>query len=236
MLESNKIKKVLITGVNRGIGKELTERLVRENYYIIGSSRANSKIDFEHENFFDLELDITSLKSIKNAKSILKSKFKKIDILINNAGIGSDFDNSFSCKKNFIKRFETNLFGTYFFTELILPIISIKGQIVNISSKLGSLELLDELNTEKFSSNKKAYILSKTALNMYTKLLSNKLIKKEIIVTSVHPGWVKTNLSETNKNAPFSTVESANGIYKILLKEKVTSTFWDAITQEEIPW
>lgn len=230
------MRKALITGISKGIGNALAKKLLEENYYVIGSSRSKCNIDFKHKNFFYLELDITSSQSISNAKILLEDKFNNIDILINNAGIGSDFNDRLSSKENFIKRFETNLFGTYFFTESMLQLISKNGQVLNISSKLASLKLLDELTIEEFSSNKKAYILSKTALNMYTKFLANELFKKGIIVIAVHPGWVKTNLSKTNVNAPISIVESANSIYKLILKKKATNTFWDAITQKEIPW
>lgn len=80
-----KNKIVLITGANSGIGNALAEKLIAENYFVIGTSR-NGKIEnIKSENLFIVELDLTNQKSIENANSIIRTKFNGIDILVNNA-------------------------------------------------------------------------------------------------------------------------------------------------------
>ena len=120
-------------------------------------------------------------------------------MLIINAGIGSDYDKDISLADNFALRFKTHVFGTFHLTESLLPLINQDGSIINISSKLSSFAEASKIGSHKLTSTKMASIMSKSYLNMYTKLLANRLSGKNIHVLSVHPGWVRTNLSETNK-------------------------------------
>ena len=69
---------------------------------------------------------------------------------------------------------------------------------------------------------------------MYTKILAARLQSENIKVISIHPGWVKTKLSTAG--APLTTEMSANGIYSIMMAEKKSGSFWNAETQEELPW
>ena len=150
----------------------------------------------------------------------------KIDLLINNAGIGSNYDENLSKEENFELRFKTHLFGTFYFTESVLPLISPQGKIVNISSRLASFEEIDhKMKKHDLSLNKMAYIMSKSSLNMYTKLLANRLNEQQITVLSIHPGWVKTSLSKTNERAPLTMKESVNGIVKLVEEPKPSGTF-----------
>lgn len=69
-----------------------------------------------------------------------------------------------------------------------------------------------------------AYRISKTALNMYTKTLASRLQKQEITVSSVHPGWVKTDMG--GEDAPREPEEAANQIYKLATTPHETGLFW----------
>ena len=79
-----------------------------------------------------------------------------------------------------------------------------------------------------------AYRMSKSAVNMYTKTLSTRLSDKNIVVNSIHPGWVITKLS--TEGATLTPEFSANGIFQLLEKELPTGTFWNAETQKEMVW
>jgi NAD(P)-dependent dehydrogenase (short-subunit alcohol dehydrogenase family) len=219
-------KTVLITGANSGIGNALAQKLIEEGYFVIGTSR-NGKIEnVNSANLFVIELDITKEESIKNAYSLIKSKFKGIDILVNNAGIAPDLDTTSINMDSMKATFETNVFGLVNFTETILDSINEGGQIINISSIMGTLNRITKIDST-------AYRMSKVAVNMYTKTLSAKLLNR-IKVISYHPGWVQTKLA--TDFAPLTPEFSANGIFSLLEKELPTGSFWNAETQEEMVW
>jgi NAD(P)-dependent dehydrogenase (short-subunit alcohol dehydrogenase family) len=80
-----------------------------------------------------------------------------------------------------------------------------------------------------------AYRMSKAALNMYTKILSNRLEGKQL-VASVHPGWVRTNISKSNINGRLSPEESAQKIFQFITSDFKTGTFWNVDTEAECKW
>jgi NAD(P)-dependent dehydrogenase (short-subunit alcohol dehydrogenase family) len=220
-------KIVLITGANSGIGNALAEKLIAENYFVVGTSR-NGKIEnINSENLFVVPLDLTNQNSIEKANTLIRNTFKGIDILINNAGIAPDLDTTKPDLESLRLTFETNVFGLVNFTETILDYIQDNGKILNISSIMGTLNRVSKIDST-------AYRMSKSALNMYTKTLSARVYDKNISVNSIHPGWVKTKLSTAN--APLTTEFSANGIFKLLKTNMGTGTFWNAELQEEMVW
>ena len=80
-----------------------------------------------------------------------------------------------------------------------------------------------------------AYRMSKSALNMYTKILSSDLRKSK--VASVHPGWVRTTIAKSNiTNGRLSPEESARKIFDFVTGDFETGIFWDAESQSEIGW
>lgn len=225
MKPNNKI--ALITGANSGIGNALAEKLIAENYFVIGTSR-NGKIEnISSENLFVIALDLTNQSSIENANSIIRNKFKGIDILVNNAGIAPDLDKIKPDLESLKLTFETNVFGLVNFTETMLDFVNENGKILNISSIMATLNQVSKIDST-------AYRMSKSALNMYTKTLAARLNDKNINVNSIHPGWVQTKLS--TEGAPLTTEFSANGIFKLLETEMETGTFWNAELQEKMLW
>lgn len=225
MKPNNKI--ALITGANSGIGNALAEKLIAENYFVIGTSR-NGKIEnISSENLFVVALDLTNQSSIENANSIIRNKFKGIDILVNNAGIAPDLDKIKPDLESLKLTFETNVFGLVNFTETMLDFVNENGKILNISSIMATLNQVSKIDST-------AYRMSKSALNMYTKTLAARLNDKNINVNSIHPGWVQTKLS--TEGAPLTTEFSANGIFKLLETEMETGTFWNAELQEKMLW
>lgn len=222
-------KTVLITGASKGIGKALTEKMLNENYFVIGTSRNGEFNNFEHKNFYSLKLDLSDTSSIENAHKEIFSNFKHIDILINNAGIGPDLDTHIPEKESFNQTFDVNVTGTVFFTEPLIELINEKGIILNVSSKMGSLDVCELTDSV-------AYRMSKSALNMYTKILKNRLINK-IKVASIHPGWVKTTIIESNiKNGRLTSKQSADNIFDFVTNEFESGTFWNSENATELLW
>ena len=89
-LSSNDKKKVLITGVSKGIGLALAKRLLSEGYLVEGTTKIGYIENVQHENFHPIALDVTNIKSIKKAYQEISDRFDQLDIIINNAGIGPD--------------------------------------------------------------------------------------------------------------------------------------------------
>lgn len=229
MQTDNNRKIVLITGVSKGIGKSLTKIMLADNYFIIGTSRDGDLKEFENENFYALSLDLTNPESIDKAQKTIVENFQQIDILINNAGVGPDLGNQKPDRKSFAQTFEVNVSGTVFFTEPLIKLIPEDGKIINISSRMGSM---DECET----ADSIAYRMSKSALNMYTKILTNRL-KGKIKVASVHPGWVKTTIRESNIiNGTLTPEESAENIFRFINSDFESGMFWNAEKGGKILW
>lgn len=221
-------KTILVTGASKGIGLALTNVFIQNGYNTIGTSRTIDTVKVLDKNLQMLQLYLADNQSIENFKKEIKKREIKIDILINNAAIGTDLDTDFPTEKSFRETFETNVIGTVFFTESMLEMLNDNAQIINISSKMGSIELCSGIDSV-------AYRMSKTALNMYSKILSNRL-KGEIKVATVHPGWVRTELTEGNINAPLSTEQSANAIFDFIQSDFPTGIYWNAPEKKEIEW
>lgn len=222
-------KTILITGASKGIGIALANKFLEKGFRVIGTSRSGNIEGIENENFKVLKLDLSESKKIELLKNEIEKNGTKIDVLINNAGIGPDLDTNNPEKITFKQTFEVNVTGTTFLTELLIENINDKGKIINISSKMGSIELCERIDSV-------AYRMSKTALNMYTKILSNRLSEK-IKVASIHPGWVRTTIAESNiTKGRLSAEESANGIFNFVMSDFKTGIFWDIESQTESKW
>ena len=220
-------KSVLITGTSQGIGHALTKLLLINGYNVIGTSTTGID-NINENNYKSCSLDLSNLDSIAAFEKNFQSDNIKIDILINNAGIGPDLDFELPEEISFKKTFDVNVTGTTFFTEQMLQHLNIGGKIVNISSKMGSVDVCEK-------SDSVAYRMSKAALNMYTKILSNRLEGKQL-VASVHPGWVRTNIAKSNVNGRLSPEESAQKIFQFITSDFKTGIFWNVETEAESTW
>lgn len=224
------MKKIaLITGASKGIGKTLTERMLREGFFVIGTSRGGVIKEFTGKDFYALELDLSNKVSIEQANKEIWNKFNRIDMLINNAGIGPDLDSFLPENVSFNQTFNVNVNGTVFFTEGLIGLLPKNSIIINISSKMGAIGVCER-------SDSVAYRMSKSALNMYSKILSNRL-KFNVRVASIHPGWVKTNITPNNMiNGRLTPEESVENIYEFITSDFKNGTFWDAEEGTELPW
>lgn len=221
-------KTLLITGASRGIGFALTKFFLQNDYNVIGTSR-NGKIEnLTHHNLEVIKLDLSDLASIRSIKNLLTQTPKQIDILVNNAGIAPDLDYNSPEEETFKQTFEVNVTGTVFLTESLIGLLSNNGKIINISSDMGSIELCKLADSV-------AYRMSKSALNMYTKILSNRLIDTHK-VASVHPGWVRTTIAKSNINGRLSPEESATKIFDFIVSNFKTGIFWHVESQSEMGW
>lgn len=211
------MKYAIVTGSSRGIGLALTKLLIaQKNIEIIGSS-TSGKHSLNTENFRCLPLDLNDSNSVQAFAGNIEHL--KIDYLFNNAGILLDvWDDSGIDFQKLEHTFNVNLFGTIQLTELLIPRLNGNAHIINVSSGWGSFS---EKNFDEFQPH---YKMSKAALNMYTKLLAERLRIKGIRVSSFDPGWVKTDMG--GKNANRTSEEVADDLIALMQNSVETGKFW----------
>lgn len=220
------MKTIVITGISRGIGRALAERFLENGDFVIGTSTSGTS-PIEHDRLLTLQLDLTNPENIDTCTKAIIDSGKRIDILINNAGIWSGIDENPTIDIGLLRKtLEVNLFGTIEFTERIIPIMNQGGHIVNVSSRMGSLEYC-----EKGGINWPDYKISKAALNMVTKILAGRLAGN-ITASSVHPGWVKTDMG--GSDADIEPEEAAEDIFKLAVSKPKSGQFW--FKGEKFPW
>ena len=224
------MKTVLITGIGKGIGRALTEKFLHEGHVVIGTYLSDTTLP-TRDNVSVYQLDLSSAESIARCVRDISVSGKKIDILINNAGVLLDEEETSVVAEKLRKTLEVNLIGTIDFTEHMIPRMNAGGHIVNISSTAGSLEKAGRADSH-YPNHYPAYKISKTALNMYTRALALRLKEKDITVSSVHPGWVRTDMG--GPEADMSSEEAAEGIYKIAISKLETGQF--LFKNKHVPW
>lgn len=224
------MKTVLITGVSRGIGMALAHEFASRGFQVIGTSTTGT-VSYSLENMSVLPLDLSKPASITDCVSAIKKNGASIDILVNNAGVLLDDGESAVIVDKLRKTLEVNLIGTIDFTEQILPFVNKDGHIINMSSSAGSLAGTFMQSSIDYP----AYKISKVALNMYTIALSKRLQAEDprsITVSSVHPGWVKTEMG--GDDATMDPEEAAKYIADLAISKPETGQFWHK--GKRFPW
>lgn len=202
----------LVTGANRGIGLETVRQLARNGHTVYLGSR-----DFEKgltakaqignsENVEVIQLDVTDENSISNAVKEIIENQDRFDILVNNAAINYDtyHDAINADLDNVRETFEANIFGAWRMIQEALPYMQAQefGRIVNVSSGLGSVATM--------GTGSPGYSISKAALNVLTIQFAQLIGSKDILVNSISPGWVRTDMG--GFNADRSVEEGAETI------------------------
>lgn len=218
--------KVVITGANRGIGLELAKIYATKGYEVIALCRkASEEIKSVAKKVIE-DVDVTTEATIKS--KIQELGEEKIDILINNAGllIGDDLD---SWKASDLEsQFKVNALGPMNVTRALLPRINKGGKIAMVTSRMGSME-------DNTSGRYYGYRASKAALNAFGKSLSEDLKPEGIAVALLHPGFVKTRM--TNFNGDIEPDKAAAGLFQRIEDLDINSTggFWHS-NGEKLPW
>lgn len=217
------MRTIFISGINKGLGRALAEKFLAAGDFVIGTSTTGTT-DYSHKKLTVLFLDFYKQRAVDDCIREVKGLNKNIDILINNAGVLKDEDETSVVIEKLRATLEVNLFGHIQITEALIPLINSGGHIINISSSAGSLA---QTTHTKYPS----YKISKAALNMYTKTLAIRLAGN-ITVSSVHPGWIKTDMGGTD--ADFTPEESAEDILKLVSSKIESGQFW--FKGKKFPW
>lgn len=188
----------LVTGANRGIGREVARQLAERGYSVLLGARDERKAqeaaaEIEQDTgatVIPVTLDVSDPVSIQRAAEQVGTAPGKLDVLVNNAGVGLDFGVS-GLEPDFEKiqqTLETNLFGAYRLTVALLPLLrkSARPRIVNVSSGMGGVAEMGGWSP--------GYRLSKASLNAITRILSTELEGEGFKVNSACPGFVKSDM------------------------------------------
>ncbi|KAF7337126.1 hypothetical protein MVEN_02150400 [Mycena venus] len=200
----------LITGANKGIGFAIARQLAKEypGYHILMGSRdpergANAAATLQNEGLSveAITLDVTDDASIATAARAVQSKFGRLDVLINNAGVALDLgkqDAMFSSTRAiFEETFSVNLFGAAAVTEAFIPLLehSSAARIVFVTSDLGSLAFRADPQGRDHHVYGPAYRCSKAALNMLALGYAHRFRDRGWKVNMDNPGFTPTDMT-----------------------------------------
>jgi NAD(P)-dependent dehydrogenase (short-subunit alcohol dehydrogenase family) len=207
----SELKVAVVTGANKGIGLEICRQLAKlEDIEVVLTSRSKEKglkaCELLHKEELPVrycQLDVTHAASIIGLREFLEREFGRCDILVNNAGIFPDtgcagdddwpslFDTPIARMR---EAMETNVYGPMLLCQALVPLMKKNkyGRIVNLSSGMGQLTHMN--------GHCPAYRVSKTAINALTRILSDELKHENILVNSMCPGWVKTDMGGAGAN------------------------------------
>ena len=185
---------VLVTGANRGIGREVARQLVAGGDHVAVTARdlvaAERTATELGPGAVGIQLDVTDQASVDAAARVVEDRFGRLDVIVNNAAIHYDtWQRAASADLDVVRdAIDTNLLGAW---RVILALLDLlrrgaHGRIVNVSSQGGSLATM--------GAGTPAYHVSKAGLNALTRTLAAELESDGILVNAVCPGWVATDM------------------------------------------
>lgn len=236
---------VLLTGANRGLGREFTRQLVQRGARVVATCRRpraatslQALAEAHPDRVLPIRLDVADPASIDDAIRWLEAHVEQIDLLINNAGIhgggGTDRWGALD-QETLIRVFRVNAAGPALLVQRATALLAAAEDrthpptVVNVTSQLGSIAEVSG-RAAWYS-----YRASKAALNMLTRLMAFELKHKGIIAVALHPGWVQTDMG--GPHADLTPAESVAGMLAVIESltpdDSGTLRTWDGGT---LPW
>lgn len=220
----------LVTGSTRGIGKETTLLLLKKGLNVIISSRSQDSVDnvieeildkfpSKKENILGLKCDVSKHSEVKTLVDVSVKRFRRIDVLVNNAGIVYFKSIMDTTEEEWDKTIDTNLKGVFLFTKEVLPymIENKSGIIINVSSGAGKYGF----------PNLSAYCASKFGLIGLTESVAKEVTDYNVKIMAICPGGVDTKMikdivkvgyNASNRNL-IKPEEVANKIYDMIFNQ-----------------
>ncbi|AVA23945.1 SDR family NAD(P)-dependent oxidoreductase [Rhizobium sp. NXC24] len=240
----------LVIGANKGIGLQIAKDLAQQGFTVlIGSRRfeaGEDVIDSVGSDARTIQLDVTDESSIAQAERQIRRTYGRLDVLVNNAGVGHGGNPSRNNAQIIAETrlsivdleelktvFATNVFGVVAVTQAMLPLLreASAAKIVNISSATGSLTLNSE-SSNPLRQYAGTYTASKSALNAITQALAIELQGTNITVHAVCPGLTATDMSEYGGSVEDAAREPVR--VALLGPDSPTGTFSNV--QGALPW
>lgn len=194
----------LVTGGNKGIGHEIVRQLATRGFtvYLGARNPALGAAAAEQLSEFDVrfvQLDVTDVDSVVAAAKQVEAESGRLDVLVNNAGIVSEWGTPVAdiTAEQVRAAYDVNVFGVVSMINTFVPLLrrSANARVVNMSSGLGSMNLLSELDSRLTTQGLLAYSSSKAALNALTLVYASALRADNIKVNAATPGLVPTDLN-----------------------------------------
>lgn len=232
------MRRVFITGANRGIGLGLAGQCLQRGDRVFAACRNPeqatelNRLQGQHGNRLTvLPLDVTDQAATDTAAATVNGFVDGLDLLVNNAGVGGGEDRfGHITEQDLVDTFRVNAAAPLLLAQALLPLLK-QGQrpvIASVTSRMGSI-------ADNGSGGYYAYRASKAALNMLNKSLAVDLDKQGIITVVLHPVWVRTDMG--GQGARLEVDESVAGLLKVVdgLTGNDSGRFFDW-RGKEVPW
>lgn len=185
-------KVIIVTGASQGIGKEIAIKLHKKGYIVVANYNKSEKSANELKEKYGIEIfkaDISTRKGAKDLALYTINKYKKVDVLVNNAGISEYKLFTDITDEDWKRVIDNNLYSAFVMTQEVINnmIHNKNGCIINISSVWGLVGASMEV----------VYSVSKAGMNGLTKSLAKELGPSNIRINAIAPGMIDTNM---NKN------------------------------------
>lgn len=212
----------LVTGANSGMGKETARELARMGAEVILACRSKERGEVAGNEIIEttrrngvtvMQVDLSSLASVRAFARAFHERFPKLDVLVNNAA--ASLRTREITPEGFERQWATNVLGPHLLTKLLLPALEASGhgRIITVSTlAAGGLDLSDTQYEKRHYSGIGAYRASKQASRMLTWALAERLRGKQVTANALNPGYVLTDLTR-----------NVGGLLKIVV---VLTSFW----------
>lgn len=206
-------KNIIITGTSRGIGYELALQFANAGHQVLAISRKTPQALIENENITCLSVDLSDENDLTAVESFLTNSWKKVDVIIHNAGSLVNKPFSQLSQTDFEKVYKVNVFGVANLTRIALPFLQKGSHVVTISS-MGGIQ-----GSMKFA-GLAAYSSSKGAVITLSELLAEEYKEQGIAFNVLALGAVNTEMLQEafpGYQAPISAKEMADYIFNFAL-------------------
>ena len=236
-------RRVVVTGASRGLGLEFVRQLLQAGWHVQallrnpdGSTSLQLLLQESGDRLTAVSCDVADPRMIAEAADQVASRWPRLDLLINNAGISSA---SSGGTGHGIERldladlrrvFEVNVHGAIEMTRCLLPLLrqAEGAKVIHVTSKMGSM-------ADNDSGGWWAYRMSKAALNMAAVNMAHEFRAAGIATMVIHPGWVRTDMG--GAAAPLDAESSVSGMIEVIeaLSMRDTGCFRD-YSGANVPW
>jgi NAD(P)-dependent dehydrogenase (short-subunit alcohol dehydrogenase family) len=218
---------VLVTGGGRGIGRAIALAFAAPGRVVVVAARTRSQLEDTADEIrrrgaeaLALTMDVADERAVEHAFAQLRAAVPRVDVLVNNAGIGGGEPIDQTDVAAWRRVLDSNVFGTFLVTRQAVPLMRDGGRIVNLSSVLGRFGVPGYT----------AYCSSKHAIIGFTRALALEMAKRGITVNAICPGWVDTEMAASGMR---QGAESAGVTFEEFRRQAIGAVPINRIIQPE---
>jgi len=212
---------IVVTGSSKGLGLAICQRLLKENYRVVGIARNKSKefqsLENEYkEQLFFKQYDFNNIKDIHELVKSIKKEHGNIYGLVNNAALGHDGVLGTMHESQISELIRVNIEAPILFTKYTIRsmLMKLRGRVINISSIIASTGF----------KGLSVYGATKASLNGFTKSLARELGKAKITVNSIAPGYMETAMTAGLQGEKLQSIKRRSPLGHLATVEDVAGT------------